>query len=152
MLVCNGMVEVQRFKVSLIDDIWLGTVKPLRRCLIWVGLFRLKFPFRFHSDSGYSGLWPTEIWSNCHSWLAHFKPRSIFYIEDILSQGSFLVVVLLTNRSKWITMLIERASSVILFFSTLFRGFTRRKKRAVFALRASSARQFKLLILLNIGG
>ena len=119
---------------------------------IWTWLFGLKFSFRFHSDSGYSGLWPTEIWSDCCSWLVHFELRRIFYIEDILSQDSFLVIVLLTNRSKWITMLIERVSSIILFFSTLCRGFTRRKKRAVFALRASSARQLKLLILLNIGG
>ena len=73
---------------------------------IWTWLFGLKFPFRFHSDSGYSGLWPTEIWSDCCSWLVHFELRRIFYIEDILSQDSFLVVVLLTNRSKWITMLI----------------------------------------------
>ena len=115
-------------------------------------LFGLNFSFRFHSDSGYSGLWPTEIWSDCYSWLIHFELRRIFYIEDILSQDSFLVVILLTNRSKWIAMLIERASSIILFFPTLCRGLTRRKKRAVFALRASSARQLKLLILLNIGG
>ena len=119
---------------------------------IWTWLFGLKFSFRFHSDSGYSGLWPTEIWSDCYSYLIHFELRRIFYIEDILSQDSFLVIKLLTNRSEWITMLIERVSSIILFFSTLSRGCTRRKKRVVFALRASSARQLKLLILLNIGG
>ena len=66
-------------------------------------LFRLKFPFRFRL---FRFVTHGNMKQLPHSWLAHFKPRRIFYIEDILSQGSFLVVVLLTNRSKWITILI----------------------------------------------
>ena len=115
---------------------------------IWTWLFGLKFPFRFHSDCGYSGLWPTEIWRNCDSWLVHFELRRIFYIEDILSQDSFLVVVLITKTDQnelrcWYN------KSWLSFFSPLCRGFARRRQRLLFALRASSAKQLKLLIFVE---
>ena len=41
-LVCNGNGISAKIEVTLIDDIWLGPVKPPRRCLSWVGIFMLE--------------------------------------------------------------------------------------------------------------
>jgi len=86
-LVCNGNDISAKIEVTLMDDIWLGPVKPPRRCLSWVGIFMVEIsPCGYKSTNvvtpplsgdlqveiliqilAYSlHFWPTEIQSNCY--------------------------------------------------------------------------------------
>ena len=129
-LVCNGNGISAKIEVTLIDDIWLGPVKPPRRCLSWVGIFMLEI-----SPCGYgstnvvtpplSGDLQVEILIQiliiqvCNPrkyeaivtvnwWVLDYEGCSILKISWV--RAVFLIVpdvVTRHNRSvkKWITML-----------------------------------------------